>query len=233
MANPPLAIIIVGAGHSRRMGGVDKLYAPLGSRPLLAVTVAAFDQSPLVHHIVLVVAEERLVYCKKLVQEQGWQKIVAVCTGGSSRSHSVAHGLQALRGIPAEYVGVHDAARPFVTPDLLARGLVAVQQHAAAVPSVPCRDTIKRVDTDDRVLETLPRGQLRSIQTPQLFARSLLEKAYAEQHAHLAKFTDDAAVVEACGHAVYVFEGDYGNIKITTQADLAFAQWQMAWQEKA
>ena len=122
---------------------------------------------------------------------------------------------------------MHDAARPFVTPELIARGLSAARQHGAAVPGVPCADTVKRVDANERALETLPRGDLRAVQTPQVFKRGLLERAYTTQHARLAAFTDDAAVVEAAGAPVHVFAGDYGNMKITTPLDLAFAQWRL------
>ena len=227
MTDTGLAAIIVGGGRSRRMQGRDKLYAPLGGRPLLAATVSVFEKAAAVNAIILVVAADRVDSCQELVREQGWRKVRAVCAGGASRSHSVAHGLRALRNVPAAYVAVHDAARPFVTQELILRGFTAAQQHGAAVPGVPCADTIKRVDKNERARETLPRSELRAVQTPQVFARALLERAYAEQHAHLAGFTDDAAVVEACGATVYVAPGDYGNMKITTPRDLAFAQWQV------
>lgn len=225
MTDSSLAALIVGGGRSRRMGGSDKLYVPLGGRPVIAAAVEVFESSTAVAAIVLVVAADRVAHCQELAGKRGWRKVRAICAGGASRSHSVANGLQALRGTAAAYVAVHDAARPFVTPELIARGLSAAQQHGAAVPGVPCADTIKRVGADDRACETLPRGALRSIQTPQVFARDLLERAYAKQAARLAEFTDDAAVVEATGTSVYVAPGDYANMKITTPADLAFAQW--------
>ena len=222
-----LAAIIVGAGRSRRMAGQDKLYAPLAAdgRPVIAATVAVFEAAAAVAAIVLVVAPERVAYCQELAQKRGWRKMRAVCAGGASRGHSVARGLQALQDTSAAYVAVHDAARPFVTPALIARVLSAAQQHGAAVPGVPCADTIRRVDGNERALETLPRDALRAIQTPQVFSRPLLERAYAAQAANLDSFTDDAAVVEAAGAPVFVVPGDYGNMKLTTPRDLAFAQW--------
>ena len=225
MTDTSLAAIIVGGGSSRRMLGHDKLYAPLGERPVIAATVEVFESSAAVNAIILVVAEDRVVFCRKLARERGWRKVSAICAGGASRSHSVANGLRALQGIPAAYVAVHDAARPFVSSELIDRGLAAAQRHGAAVPGIPCADTIRRVDANDQACETLPRGALRAIQTPQVFARTLLEQAYREQHAHLASFTDDAAVVEATDATVHVVSGDYANMKITTPTDLAFAQW--------
>lgn len=243
MKNNGLAAIIVGGGSSSRMRGSDKLYAPLGGRPVIAATVEVFETAREVETIALVVAAERVNLCRDLARERGWRKVGAICAGGASRSLSVANGLKALAGIPASFIAVHDAARPFVTPELIARGLAAAQRYGAAVPGMPCADTMRRVDATGRALETLPRSDLRAIQTPQVFARALLEQAYQQQAAQLAGltdsaaitddagftddfgFTDDAAVVEACGVPVHVFAGDYGNMKITTPEDLVFSQW--------
>ena len=225
MTDTSLAAIIVGGGHSSRMQGQDKLYAPLGGQPLIAATVEVFESAAVVNTIVLVVAAERVAYCRELAQERSWDKVKTVCAGGASRSHSVANGLRALQGTPSAFVAVHDAARPFVTAALIDRGLAAAQHHGAVVPGIPCADTIRRVDANDRAQETLPRSALRAIQTPQVFSRIVLERAYAAREASLATFTDDAAVVESTGAPVQVFPGDYANMKITTPTDLAFAQW--------
>ncbi len=225
MTDTSLAAIIVGGGRSSRMQGSDKLYASIGGRPVIAATVEVFESAAVVDTIVLVVAADRVAHCRKLVHERGWSKVKTVCTGGASRSHSVANGLHALQETPAAYVAVHDAARPLVTSELIARGLSAAQQHGAAVPGILCADTIRRVDEQDQSRETLPRNALRAVQTPQVFARDLLERAYAEQEANLGSFTDDAAVVESMGAPVHVVPGDYGNMKITTPTDLAFAKW--------
>lgn len=225
MKDSSLAAIIIGGGSSRRMHGHDKLYAPLGRRPVIAATIEVFEATAAVATIILVVAEDRVSYCQALAVKRSWRKVSATCAGGASRSHSVANGLQALQDTPAAYVAVHDAARPFVSPELINRALAAAQRHGAAVPGIPCADTIRRVDAHDRAIETLLRSALRAVQTPQIFTRTLLERAYAEQEANLGSFTDDAAVVEATGAAVQVVPGDYGNMKITTPTDLAFAQW--------
>ena len=150
MRNTSLAAIVVGGGSSSRMQGHDKLYAPLGGRSVLAATVEVFESSAAVNTIILVVAEERVGFCRELARKRSWRKVRAICAGGTSRSHSVANGLQALDDTPAAYVAVHDAARPFVTSELIARLLAAAQQHGAAVPGIPCADTIKRVDEHDR-----------------------------------------------------------------------------------
>ena len=124
MRNTSLAAIVVGGGSSSRMQGHDKLYAPLGGRSVLAATVEVFESSAAVNTIILVVAEERVGFCRELARKRSWRKVRAICAGGTSRSHSVANGLQALDDTPAAYVAVHDAARPFVTPELIARFLL-------------------------------------------------------------------------------------------------------------
>ncbi len=227
MTGNGLAAVIVGGGRSRRMGGADKLYAPLGSGTVLTATLAVFQASAVVDAIALVVAGERVAYCQRLAWDHGWTKVLAVCAGGASRSHSVANGLRALADVPTAFVAVHDAARPFVSTELIARVLAAAREHGAAAPGLPCAETIKRVAADGRARETLARDSLRAIQTPQVFSRPLLERAYRAQAAHLAAYTDDAAVVEASGGTVYVAPGDYANMKITTPTDLAFAQWRV------
>ena len=207
MTDTSLAAIIVGGGRSSRMQGHDKLYAPLGERPVIAASVEVFEASAMVNTIVLVVAADRVAHCQELAQERGWHKVEAICAGGATRSHSVANGIWTLHTIPAAYVAVHDAARPFVTAELIASSLCAARQHGATVPGVPCADTIKQIDEHNRARGTLPRSALRAVQTPQVFSRALLERAYAEQKANLGSFTDDAAVVEATGAPVFVVAG--------------------------
>ena len=177
MTESSLAAIIVGGGRSRRMQGHDKLYAPLGGRPVIAVTVEAFAAAASVDTIILVVAEERVGQCQKLAHERGWRKVSAICPGGASRSHSVASGLHALQDTPTAYVAVHDAARPFISPELIYRTLAAARQHGAAIPGIPCTNTIRRVDPNDRACETLPRDALRAVQTPQVFSREICSSA--------------------------------------------------------
>ena len=172
MRNTSLAAIVVGGGSSSRMQGHDKLYAPLGGRSVLAATVEVFESSAAVNTIILVVAEERVGFCRELARKRSWRKVSAICAGGTSRSHSVANGLQALDDTPAAYVAVHDAARPFVTSELIARLLAAAQQHGAAVPGIPCADTIKRVDTRSRTRDATAQRLARHTDSPSLYARS-------------------------------------------------------------
>ena len=207
--------IIVAAGSATRMAGADKIFAPLAATPIIAHTLRAFEESRLVSLIVLVLAPERLDDGRAV----SGRKVTAVVAGGSRRQDSVRLGLEALG--ECEYVLVHDGPRPFVTSDLIKRAIEAARENGAAVPAVPVTDTIKEAGEDGLVARTLDRSRLHAIQTPQAFRRDILVRAHAEVAADV---TDDAAMVEALGIPVRIFEGDPRNIKITTPEDLRLAE---------
>lgn len=211
--------VIVAAGRSARMNGVDKLFVPLHGRLLLAHTVAAFEACPAVDDIVLVVASDNLARAQALVGEEGWRKVRRVCAGGARRRDSVRAGLDVL---PAcQWVIVHDGARPCVEVEVIERGLAEARRTGAAIAAVPVKDTVKVVDGERRILDTPERERLWSAQTPQAFRYDLLARAHAEVGGDV---TDDAALVERLGHPVVVFMGSYRNIKVTTPEDLAVAE---------
>jgi 2-C-methyl-D-erythritol 4-phosphate cytidylyltransferase len=207
--------VIVGAGSGSRFGA-DKVFAPLAGRPLLAQTVAAFEASSVVDGVVLVLRPETVQRAWALAREEGWTKLRAVTIGGARRQDSVLAG---VRVAAAEWVLVHDAARPLVTPEILARGLEAARATGAAIAALPVRDTIKRVE-HDYVVATVDRAALWAAQTPQVFRAELLERALATGR----DVTDDAAAVEALGVSVRIFLGAERNFKVTTTADLALAE---------
>ena len=211
--------IIVSAGASTRMRGIDKTTAPLAGVPLIARTVGVFERCDAVGAVVLMVSREALTAVADIARAQGWKKVLHVRIGGLRRQDSVRLGLKAL---PAcDWVVVHDGARPLVTQQLVREGLVAAAATGAAVAAVPAKDTVKVVSEDGHVIETLERGNLVMAQTPQVFRRDLLERAHAEVSDDA---TDDAAMMERLGIGVEVFEGDYANIKVTTPEDLAVAE---------
>ena len=211
-------VVIVAAGVSRRMG-VDKVFAPLLGKPLIAHTVAAFEECPEVGEIVLVLHRDNLDRGRWLVEAEGWTKVKAVCAGGERRQDSVKAGLESLS--PCRWVMVHDGARPCVTRDILRGGVQAAVDTGSAIPAVPVSDTIKSVDRDGAVLGTTPRETLRAVQTPQVFRYDLLLSAY---RGDLDAVTDDASLVERLGHSVRVFDGSPENIKVTTPVDLLLAE---------
>ncbi len=211
--------MVVAAGRSLRMRGLDKLFAPLGDRPLLAHTLAAFQSCPAVDRVVLVLAADNLARGQALAEREGLDKVFTVCPGGQHRRDSVWAGLEALG--PCAWVAVHDGARPFITPRLIEEGLEAAHETGAAICAVPAQDTVKRVDEQRRVLRTLDRRRLWLIQTPQVFRYDILRDAHQRSR---RPATDDAALVERLGRRVQVFSGSPHNLKVTTPEDLTLAE---------
>lgn len=211
--------VVVAAGRSERMGGRNKLFAPLGGKPLLAYTLAAFQSCPVVARVVLVLAAEDMARGLALAEEEGLDKVRAVCLGGERRRQSVWAGLEVLG--PCAWVVVHDGARPLVTPQLIEEGVAAARETGASVCAVPAQDTVKRVDDQGRVLRTLDRRRLWLIQTPQVFRYGILREAHERSR---RPASDDAVLVERLGHTVRVFPGSPRNLKVTTPGDLALAE---------
>jgi len=213
-----LGVVIVAAGTSQRMAGINKLFAPLRGKPLLAWSVDTCQRYGLVQQIVLVLNDEDLARGQKLKDERGWSK-VTLCPGGARRQDSVREGLRQIRD--CDLVMIHDGARPFLTTDLIEDGLKVVGETEAAVAAVPVKDTIKLADSKKMIKETLKRDGLWAAQTPQIFSFDMITNAYENL---AAEVTDDATAVERLGHEMQLYMGDYKNIKVTTAEDLALAR---------
>jgi len=211
--------VIAAAGNSRRMGGVDKVFALLGGEPILARVVDAFQGCNPIDQIIVVLSEQNLERGQQLVAEQGWPKVIDVCAGGQRRQDSVAAGLRRLSN--CDWIIIHDGARPLVTVDLINRGLEAAKETGAAVAAVPVTDTIKLAGDDRIVHQTPPRQNLWAVQTPQVFGIKIITEAYSRASGDV---TDDASLVEQLGYGVKIYMGSYDNIKITTPDDLALAE---------
>ena len=224
--------VIVAAGSSARMGGVDKLAAEVGGRPLLAHAVAAFASAPEVERIVIVTAAERVA----AIAAADWlpDQVIAVVAGGSRRQESVQRGVEALigDGPPAgsrraamargsRVVLVHDGARPLVSASLVSAVARAAHRHGAAIPTVPVGDTIKRLAADGTVTNAADRAELAAAQTPQGIRADVLAAAWGQFPADGERtFTDEAALLEACRIAVHAIPGDPRNFKVTLPDDL-------------
>ena len=211
--------VIAAGGSSQRMGEVDKVFALLGDKPVLAHVVDTFQNCELIDRVVVVVSQENLEKCRKLVAGQDWDKISDVVVGGERRQDSVAAGLAKLDD--CDWVVIHDGARPLVTPELIERGLEAAGESGAAIAALPVRDTIKLAGDDNFVLGTPPRQNLWQVQTPQVFRYDLITSAYRNLQVEV---TDDASLVERAGYKVKLYPGDDRNMKITTPCDLALAE---------
>ncbi len=211
--------IIVAAGSSRRMGGVDKVWALLGGRIVLDLVLDVFERCRLINQIVIVVNRQNIERCRSLVTGRGKLKASDVCAGGRRRQDSVAAGLKRLDH--CDWVVIHDGARPLLTEDLIYRGVEAAGETGAAVAAVPVTDTIKVAGSDDVVIETPERRNLWAVQTPQVFRFDIISEAYREAQGEV---TDDASLVERLGYRVKLYMGSYNNINITTPDDLALAE---------
>lgn len=221
-----VGVVVVAAGASMRMGGLDKVFADLGGEPVVARSVHVFETSPLVSRIVLVVSDANVERARQLVAARGWVKVTEVCAGGARRQDSVAAGLRRLDG--CDWIMVHDGARPLISRELVERGLLAAGRWGAAVPGVPVKDTVKVVK-DGLVQCSLDRSTLMAVQTPQVFKSGIIREAYAR---FAGDATDDASLVERLGQPVGIFEGSYVNMKITTLDDLAIARFLLEQEER-
>ena len=211
--------VIVAAGASKRMGGVDKVFAMIAGKPLLVHTIEAFVACASVDRVVVVLSEDRLDAGRRLVRDGHWREMVDVCAGGAHRQDSVRNGLGRLTG--CEWVIIHDGARPCVTLGLIEAGLQEAREWGAAVPVVPVNDTIKVLSPGLFVEHTPARENLWAAQTPQVFRFDIIMQAHQEARGYA---TDDAALVEKIGYRVKAFLGSDDNIKVTTPVDLLVAE---------
>ncbi len=219
--------LVVAAGTGKRMQShTQKQYMDLLGKPLLTYCLETLQNSDLIDEIVLVVGKEDIPYVKdQIVAPFGLTKVCQVVPGGKERYDSVWQGLQAIDHADG-YVFIHDGARPFLTEDILRRGYETVLQCPACVAGMPSKDTVKMVDENATVMQTPDRGTIWTVQTPQVFALSLIREAYERLMQQADRdVTDDAMVVEKMLKIpVKLFCGSYENFKITTPEDLLLAE---------
>lgn len=212
--------VIVAAGNASRMGGIDKVMAPLCGEPMLMHTVRAFQQCDAIREIVVVTRADLQATVIGLCA--GFDKVHTVVVGGSDRPASVRAGLDAL-SCKVRLAAIHDGARPLVTWQVIDRAVRAAHTYGAAAPAVPVKDTIKVV-AGGVVSATPDRSKLQAVQTPQVFDLDLLKAALKKAEKDGAVITDDCSAVENMGMSVKIVEGDEHNIKVTTPMDLKIAQ---------
>ena len=212
--------VIVAAGTASRMGGIDKVMAPLGGEPMIARTVRTFQNCDAISEIVIVTREDLILPMTALTREMS--KVKAVVVGGKSRQESVSLGLNALSR-KVKLAAIQDGARPLITWEVIDRTVRAANTYGAAAPAIPVKDTIKVVE--GRIVKSTPdRSTLFAVQTPQVFDFDLLRAALKKAEAEGAAVTDDCSAVELMGMSVKIVEGDERNIKVTTPMDLKIAE---------
>lgn len=216
------SVIIAAAGSGQRMGGIDKILAPLLSLETIGYSLLAFDEAKCTEKIVVVTSDEKIEVMKALINRLQIKTETEVVLGSDSRQKSVKEGLRACKN--SDYVMIHDAARPMITASQIDAFYEILKEKKAAALGVKVKDTIKIADINGKILSTPDRNTLFAIQTPQGFDMKLYKKAFETAEKQDKEYTDDCQLVEAVGESVYIAEGSYENIKITTPEDLITAE---------
>ncbi len=221
-----ITAIVLAAGRGSRMrSSVQKQYMQLNGYPVIYYALQCFQDSE-VDEIVLVTGQNEITYCEQeIVKVYGFTKVKCVVAGGAERYESVYNALSVVED--ADYVMIHDGARPFVTADMIHESIIHVKEHGACTVAVPVKDTVKEVSENGFGIKTLNRSRLWNIQTPQTFDRELIKKAYLQMMGNGdTDITDDTMIVERyMGHSVKIIHGSYQNIKITTPEDMTMAEF--------
>ena len=212
--------VIVAAGSASRMGGIDKVMAPLGGEPMICRTVRAFQISPVIREIVIVTRPDLIAPITDLCKD--FDKVTTVTAGGSSRQESVEKGLAALSD-KVKLAAIQDGARPLISQEVIDRTVRAAHTYGAAAPGIPVKDTIKVV-SGGIIASTPDRSTLQAVQTPQVFDYDLLRGALEKARADKAELTDDCSAVERLKMSVKMVEGEERNLKVTTPLDLKIAE---------
>lgn len=217
--------VVVAAGKGERMGvSLPKPFLPIAGTPLFIHTIRSLSKSSLVKRIVLVIAADRESLCQELLEQYGPIPVpLSLAHGGVERQDSVRLGLAAL-DVDCDIVVIHDAARPFITAQIIDRSIAAAAEYGGALVAIPARDTIKRVNQEHLVIGTVPRQDLWLAQTPQTFRVEAIWEAHARAVASGITATDDAALLEWAGGQVKIVPGDIRNFKVTTPEDLHLAE---------
>lgn len=232
MGRKKVSAIILAGGSGKRMNSeIPKQYMLLGTKPVLYYSVKAFDQSS-VDEIILVHGEKDRKYMEsEFLCSYPFEKLIHLVQGGEERYHSVYNGLKETNG--ADYVLIHDGARPFITAKVIEKTIQSLIEHPACAVGVPVKDTIKIIDTTGTIMETPDRNLLWAAQTPQAFSFSLISEAYEllltkmkdQKESNKILITDDAMVLEyMLNYPVKMIMGSYSNIKITTSEDMILGE---------
>jgi 2-C-methyl-D-erythritol 4-phosphate cytidylyltransferase len=217
------AIIAAAGSGSRMASDRPKQFLHLAGIPIIFHTLAPFEECESIQEVIVVLPAEEAAAFVALAGKQGLRKLSRVVPGGTTRADSVKRGLMAIRSATADIVAVHDGVRPFVTVAEIEHVVSAAELDGAAILVAPVTDTIKQV-SDDSVVKTLERRELRRALTPQCFRYELLRKAYEHADVNDPSLTDESALVEKTGAPVTTIEGSNRNIKITTPQDLLIAE---------
>ena len=218
-----ISAIVLAGGRGKRMNyHKSKEFIEIKGKHVLVNTLEKFIYNKSIDEVILVLPEEEVDYCKKEVLQRYSLKVDRIVIGGKERQDSVFNALEAME--KADIVLIHDGARPFINEKIIEEGIKYANIYGAAAPGVTPKDTIKIKNEDNISVDTPDRNTLVAVQTPQCFKYDEIYQCHRKIKEENAIVTDDTSVVERYGHKVYLYEGDYTNIKITTPEDLILAE---------
>jgi 2-C-methyl-D-erythritol 4-phosphate cytidylyltransferase len=221
-----VSAVIVAAGSSRRMG-FDKLFARLRSKAVLSYSISAFERTEEIGEIVIVTRVEQKRRVGEMIAAEGWRKVARVVEGGAERHLSVWRGLQSL-STGADYVAIHDGARPLITPGVIRDCLSLARRSGAACVAAPIPDTVKRASAEGIVTQSVDREGLWAMQTPQIFSTPVILEAYEAIMGTGEVVTDEVSAVQRLGKNIALLRNDEWNFKITIPRDLGLAEHVLA-----
>lgn len=219
-----VSAIIVAAGQSRRMGGdTSKQFILIDGVPVIVRTLKAFEIAERIREVVIAARQEDIPQMYALIQDYEITKVKQIITGGETRQESVFRAIAQVDE-NADFLAIHDGARPLIRPQEIDLAVSAAVEHGAAALGVPVKDTVKQVDADGKIVDTPERSTLWAVQTPQVFSRALYLRAAEQAGEAAAQLTDDCQLIERTGAPVYLVRGAYANLKITTPEDVFAAE---------
>lgn len=219
-----VSVIIAAAGNSTRYGtGNSKQFLLLEGVPVLIKSVQAFEQIDEVKEIIITARKQDFDVIEGFLQQYNIKKVKSVVEGGATRQDSIAAAVKKVSE-ETEIIAVHDGARPLVSKKTIIGVIEKAVEKGAAACAVPVKDTIKIIDSSGKIVTTPDRASLRAVQTPQVFDFALYKEAIDKAVSESKQYTDDCQLIESMGHPVYLTDGDYENIKITTPDDLLVAE---------
>lgn len=219
-----VSVIIAAAGNSTRYGtGKSKQFLILDNTPVLIKSIQAFEEIDDVKEIIVTARKQDFEVIEDFIAQYGVRKVKHIVEGGDTRQDSIYAAVKKVDE-KANLVAVHDGARPLIKRKVIESVIQKADEVDAAACAVPVKDTIKIIDSSGKIVTTPERDALRAVQTPQVFRLSLYKEAIEKAVSDGKQYTDDCQLVESMGYPVYLVDGDYENIKITTPDDLLIAE---------
>lgn len=219
-----VSVIIAAAGNSTRYGtGKSKQFLILDNTPVLIKSIQAFEEIDDVNEIIVTARKQDFEVIEDFIAQYGVRKVKHIVEGGATRQDSIYAAVEKVDE-KADLIAVHDGARPLIKREVIESVIQKADEVDAAACAVPVKDTIKIIDSSGKIVTTPERASLRAVQTPQIFRFSLYKEAIEKAVSEGKQYTDDCQLVESMGYPVYLVDGDYENIKITTPDDLLVAE---------